>query len=333
VNDRGRRGFLRGGLALAGLGLASACGGMPLPWQRATKIPRIGYLGLTSTSAPQLQGLRDGLRELGYQEGQTIAFEERWGASNDQLPVLAGELARLPVDLIVAAAGNGSIRAALDATRTIPIVFVGAGDPVQGGFVASLSRPGGNATGTSALQVQVGPKRLQLLRETAPGIVRVLALTETTDPSTNDGLLLREAAQALGVELMRPTIRSATEVTTVLDQAIRERADALFVGGQPLIRRESERIIEFAARHRLPAMYDRRELATAGGLMSYGPDLAESYRRTATYVDRILKGASPAELPIEQATRFEFVVNLPTARSIGLTIPQSVLQQATEVIE
>ena len=331
VSEHGRRRYLQGGLALVSLGLLSACGVSALPRQLPAKVPRIGYLA--SGSPASSQAFREGLSELGYSEGRTILIEERFSESPDELRTLAAQLVALPVDLIVSAGGWQTIEAALAATRTIPIVFAGSGDPVQAGYVASLARPGGNATGTSNLQVRVGAKRLELLRDIVPGLSRVLSLSDTADPATVNGQIVRETAQALGLQLIRPELRTSADVPAALEMGLREHAEALLVGGQAVVFREVGRIIDFAAQHRLPAMYDRRQAPEAGGLMSYGPDILALYRRAAAYVDRILKGANPADLPVEQPTKFDLVINLQTARAIGLTIPPSVLQQATEVIQ
>jgi putative ABC transport system substrate-binding protein len=330
---RTRRCFLQGSLALVGLGLFSGCGGLPLPGRQPAKILRIGFLGLT-TVVDVLEAFRDGLRELGYVEGRTVVIEARWAESNEQFPTLAAELVGLPVDLIVAAGLAPSIQAAMGATRTIPIVFAATGDPVGAGFVASLARPGGNVTGLSTLGAQTRGKGLQLLRELVPGPSRVLYLGDTVaGEATGNSREVREAALSLGVQLLTPTIRGAGDLPAAFELAVVEHAEALLVTGAPLLVAERGRIAEFATAARLPSMFQEREFVTAGGLMAYGPNRLAMYRRAAVYVDKILQGAKPADLPVEQPTEFDFVINLKTATALGLAIPQSVLQQATEVIQ
>ena len=311
------------------LGLFAGCGLVTLPGAR-TNVPRIGYLGLAPPDA-EYEAFRGALHELGYVEGQTITIEERQASSTDQLPALADELVRLPADVIVAG-GYPALAAVLHSTHTIPIVFPASGDPVQAGFVASLARPGGNATGLSNVGVKVAGKRLDLLHETVPGASRIMVLTDTADPA-NTGQEQQAATQALGLQLLRPTLTSAADLPTAFEAAVRDRAEALLVSGQPFLVREHGRIIEFAAQQRLPTLFDRREPTAEGGLMSYGPNIEDLFRRSATYVDKILKGAAPADLPVEQPTKFDLVINLKTAQALGLTIPASVLTQATEVIE
>jgi putative ABC transport system substrate-binding protein len=332
VRHSTRRRFLRGGLGVGGLALLTGCGITP-PWQQPLKIPRIGFLGLT-TVVDVLEAFRDGLRELGYVDGRTIVIEERWAESNEHFPALAAELVGLPVDLIVTAGLAPSIQAAMGATRTIPIVFAATGDPVGSGFVASLARPGGNVTGSSTLGAQTRGKGLQLLRELVPGLSRVMFLGDTvTAEATGNSRQGREAALVLGVTLLTPTIRRAADLPAAFELAVVEHAEALLVTGAPFLVAERGRIVEFATAARLPSMFQEREFVTAGGLLAYGPNRLALYRRAAVYVDKILKGASPADLPVEQPTEFEFVINLTTAQALGLTIPPSLLQQATEIIQ
>jgi putative ABC transport system substrate-binding protein len=246
--------------------------------------------------------------------------------------VLAEELVRLPVDLIVAS-GSAAIRAAMGATRTIPIVFPASADPVQSGHVDSLARPGRNATGLSLLGPQVTGKRLELLREMVPGLARVMFLTETAASESAGNLQeAREAARLQGVQLLEPDVRTAEDLPAAL-QVAAAQAQALLPSGTALITRERAQIVGFAVANRLPLMSADRFFTEAGGLASYGTNRLSLYHRAATYVDKILKGANPAELPVEQPTDFEFVVNLTTARAIGMTIPPSVLQQANEIIQ
>ena len=330
-----RRRFVCGGTALVGAGLLGGCGTVPFPWQ-STRFRRVGHLSLRSNSATAGFDLfRDGLRDLGYVEGQTIAIDARWADSTEQLAALAVELVELPVDVIVAA-GTTPVKAAMSATRTIPIVFPIIGDPVASGFVASLARPGGNVTGLSDLAVVVAPKRMQLLRELLPGVSRVMYLSDTAIDEANGNLGIREiqeTAQSFGVTLVRPEFRKPADLSAAFEMAINAHVEAVMVSDSPLPSGERERIIALAMAARLPVMSKNPPFVVAGGLASYGVDTNALYRNAATYVDKILKGAQPAELPVEQPTKFEFVVNLRTARALGLTIPSSVLQQATEVIQ
>ena len=288
-------------------------------------------------TSPRSEAIRLTLRELGYIEGQNIAFEYRFAKGKlDRLPELAAELVRLKVDIIVIAGGDTTIRAAKDATKTIPIVMVGSGaDPVEAGFVESLARPGGNVTGITNLSRELGGKRLELLKEAAPKIVRVAVLY---DPANPPGLrevkeVLPAAARALGLTVRSWEVRNADDFEKVFAALNKQRPDGLYVTGGPLMIANQKRIADFALKSRLPAMYQSREAVDAGGLMYYGADIADSYRRVAYFVDRILKGAKPADLPVEQPTKFEFVINLKTAKQIGLTIPPEVLARATKLIK
>jgi len=335
VRGQSRRRFLQGGVALAGLGLIAGCGLRP-PWQRPN-VPRIGYLGVGPASRA-FELLRDGLREQGYVEGETIVLEARWAETTEQLPALAAELVHLPVDIIVAA-GTTQVKAAMGATRTIPIVFPNIGDPVGSGFVASLARPGGNVTGLSDLSVQAAGKRMQLLREVLPAVSRVLYLTDTSVDEANGNLGLgavRDAAQSLGMRLVTPTIRTGADLSAAFDMAAAEHVEAVLASETPLVTSEGEvgrRIVEFATVARIPLMSKNPPFVVAGGLISYGVNTDTLNRRAATYVDKILKGARPADLPIEQVTEFTLTINLKTAQALGLTIPPDVLQQATQVIQ
>jgi ABC-type uncharacterized transport system substrate-binding protein len=300
------------------------------------KVARIGMLSQGSpTFSPQLrEAFRQQLRELGYVEGQNIVIEYRWAEGRaERLPDLAAELVSLNVDVIVAG-GTPAPLAAKHATRTIPIVMTAAGDPVGSGLVASLARPGGNVTGLSARSPELGGKRLQLLKEVVPGLSRVAVLWNAANPYA--ALVVREtetAARTLGLQVQSLEVRGPDDFENALPGAIRGRAGALIVVEDPLTFLYLKRIAEFAAQNRLPATYGYREFAEAGGLMTVGPNLADLYRRAAIYVDKILKGAKPADLPVEQATKFELVINLKTAKALGLTIPPSLLQRADQVIE
>jgi len=306
--------------------------------QRPKKIPRIGYLveGDPTTESTRSKGIQLALRELGYIEGQNIATEYRYAEGrSDRQPELAAELVRLKVDIIVTA-GGGIIQAAKNATNTIPIVMAGSpNDPVEAGLVESLARPGGNVTGLTNLTRELGGKRLELLKEAVPKLTRVAVLY---DPAVRVSAhevkeVLPVAARGLGLTLQPWEVRSADGFEKVFAALSKQRPDGLFVSGGPLMRDNQKRILGFALKSRLPSVYPQREYVDAGGLMYYGADIADSYRRVAYFVDRILKGAKPTDLPVEQPTKFELVINLKTAKQIGLTIPQSVLYRADKVIK
>ena len=283
------------------------------------------------------EAIRLALRELGYIEGQNIAIEYRYAeGKRDRLPELAAELVRLKVDIIVVAGGAGPIRAAKNATKTIPIVMTGGGiDPVEAGLVESLARPGGNVTGITNLARELGGKRLELLKEAVPKLARVAVLYDPANPTTVLEVkeVLPVAARALGLTIQPWEVRDADGFEKVFAALNKQRPDGLYVPGGPLMNANQKRIVGFALKSRLPSVYGSREAVDAGGLMSYGADLADSYRRVAYYVDRILKGAKPADLPVEQPTKFELVINLKTAKQIGLTIPPEVLARANKLIK
>ena len=280
--------------------------------------------------------MRLALREHGYIEGQNIATEYRYAEGKlDRAPELAAELVRLKVDIIVAA-GDPGVRAAKNATTTIPIVMTGQGsDPVEAGFVESLARPGANVTGLTNLTRELGGKRLELLKEAVPKFARVAVLYASG--SSSSVLELKEvlpiAARALQLTIQPWEVRAADGFERVFAAVSKQRPDGLYVLTSTLMYGNEKRTVGFALKNRLPSMYNRREAVDAGGLMSYGADLAASYRRVAYFVDRILKGAKPADLPVEQPTKFEFVINLKTAKQIGLTIPQSMLYRADKVVK
>jgi len=312
---------------------------LPVSAQQPKKVPRIGYLSpLDSASeSTRAEVIRLALRELGYIEGQNIAIEYRYAeGKRDRLPELAAELVRLKVDLIVVAGGT-TTQAAKNATKTIPIIMVGSGaDPVEAGFVESLARPGGNVTGLTNLGQELGGKRLELLKEAVPKVVRVAVLYDPTIPGTAREVKedFTVAARALGLTVRSWEVRDADGFEKVFAALNKERPDGLYVfGGGQLIGPNQKRIVGFALKSRLPSMYGSREAVEAGGLMSYGTVQAESYRRVAYFVDRILKGAKPADLPVEQPTKFELVINLKTAKQIGLTIPPNMLARADRVIK
>jgi putative tryptophan/tyrosine transport system substrate-binding protein len=307
--------------------------------QQSKKVPRIGYLSNvdpTSESA-RSEGIRLALRELGYIEGQSIVIEYRYAEGKpDRYPELMAELVRLKVDIIVAAGGEPMVRAAKNATKTIPILMTGVGaNPVKAGLVESLARPGGNLTGLTNLSGELGGKRLELLKEAVPKVARVAVLYNPTIPS--NVLEVKEnlpaAARALRLTIQPWEVRDADDFERVFAALNKQRPNGLYVPSGPLMRDNEKRIVGFALKSRLPAMYFYREAVGGGGLMYYGADLANSYRRVAYYVDRILKGAKPAELPVEQPTKFELVINLKTAKQIGVTIPPEVLARANRLIK
>jgi putative ABC transport system substrate-binding protein len=301
--------------------------------QQAAKVARIGFLGFNLATNPHLpEAFRQGLRDLGYVEGRNVVIEYRDAeGKSERLPALAAELVALKVDVILAG-GDPQALAAKQATRTLPIVFTAVGDPVSMGLVTSLARPDGNVTGlTSTTGLDLVGKRLELLKQAVPGVSRVAVLWQRTDKDTLTGA--EAAARALGVRLQVVEARGSADFDRAFSDMTRARAGALSVFGGAMFANERGRLVGLAAKNRLPAVYPAREYVDAGGLMSYGPNLADLFRRAATYVDKILKGAKPADLPVEQPTKFDFVINLKTAKALGLTIPQSVLGRADHVVE
>jgi putative tryptophan/tyrosine transport system substrate-binding protein len=320
------------GLTLASVHLAEA--------QQAKKVPRIGYLSPrdAATESVRFEAIRVDLRERGYIEGQNIAIEYRYAKGKvDQFPELLAELVRLKVDIIVVAGGDDVIRAAKNATKTIPIVMTGGGsDPVEAGFIESLARPGGNVTGITNLGRELSGKRLELLKEAVPKVARVAVLYDPTNPASVLDVkeILPVPARALGLTIQPWEVRRTNDFDRVFAAMGKQRPDGLYViGGASLMRANRKRIADFALKSRLPSVYNGGEYVDAGGLMYYGADQVESYRRVAYYVDRILKGAKPADLPVEQPTKFELVINLKTAKQIGLTIPPEVLARANRLIK
>jgi putative ABC transport system substrate-binding protein len=307
--------------------------------QQPKKVHRIGYLSNTDPvgESARSEAIRLALRELGYIEGQNIAIEYRYvEGKRDWAPELAAELVRLKVDLIVVAGGT-TTQAAKNATKTIPIVMTGAGrDPVEAGLVESLARPGGNVTGITNLTRELGGKRLELLKEAVPKIARVAVLYNpaTVGVAREVKEVLPTAARALGLTIQPWEVRDADDFEKVFAALNKQRPDGLYVHGRgPLITANVKRIVSFALKSRLPSTYAFREAVDAGGLMYYGADIADSYRRVAYFVDRILKGAKPADLPVEQPTKFELVINLKTAKQIGVTIPPDLLARANRLIK
>jgi putative tryptophan/tyrosine transport system substrate-binding protein len=312
---------------------AAATWSAPSRAQQPAKPPTIGFLGgsTPSTQSERTEAFVQRLRALGWIEGRTIAIEYRWAEGHNERYVgIVAELVRLKVDVIVAP-GSGAI-AAKAATSVIPIVFI-AGDPVGSGLVPSLARPGGNVTGLSLQQPDTAGKRLELLREVVPGIGRLAIIANVAyGAGLTDMREVEAAARTLGLEVIALEIRQAEDIATAFE-ALKGRADALYVVTDPLIRTSRRHIATLALGARLPTMYGYRELVESGGLMSYGPHIPDSYARAADYVDKILRGAKPADLPVEQPTKFELIINLKTAQALGLDVPPSLLARADEVIE
>jgi putative ABC transport system substrate-binding protein len=304
--------------------------------QQPKKVPRIGYLTASSLSAQsaRIEAFRQGLRELGYVEGKNIVIEYRHAEGKfDRVPELASELVRLKVDVIVSA-GPAPTRSAKEATVTIPIVMAQDSDPVGNGFVASLARPGGNITGLATLASEIGGKRLDLLKEIVPRLSRLAVLGDSTFPGNSQALRETElAAAALAVQLQYLDVQGHKDIETAFREASKERADAVLVMTGPVANSHRKEIAELAVKNRLPAIFHQSEYVEDGGLIAYGVSSNDLYRRAATYVDKILKGIKPADLPVEQPTKFELVINLKTAKQIGVTIPPNVLARADKVIK
>ena len=300
--------------------------------QQPAKTPRVGLLRPGAPPDPYVEAFRQGLRDLGYVEGRTIALEYRWAeGSPARLAPLAAELVQLKVDVIVTQ-GEQATRAVKEATGTIPIVMATSGDPVEAGLVASLGHPGGNVTGMGSLVPELTAKRLQLLKEVVPKVSRVAILF---NPNLSIALSVKEAqaaARTLDLRALPVEVRTPDELGRAFDTIAKERAQALLLFGDPFTVTHEGRILDLAVKRRLPTISVFKEFAEHGGLMSYGPNLLGSFRRAATFVDKILKGAKPADLPVEQPTRFELVVNLKAAKALGLTIPQSILIRADQVL-
>jgi putative ABC transport system substrate-binding protein len=323
-------------LGIVAIGVTFAMCGAAARAQQPTKISRIGYLIAASPSASlaRVEAFRQGLRELGYVEGKNIVIESRYAEGKlDRLPALAAELVRLKVDIIVTP-GPTPTRAAKEATVTIPIVFTQGGDPVASGFVASLARPGGNITGLSTLRPELSGKQVELLKEIVPRLSRVAVFGTSTTPGYAQRLREIElAAGALKVKLQYLDVRDPEDIETAFRAAGKGRAEAVLVLAGPVLNSHRTQIAALAVKNRLPAIYPQVWYVEDGGLMAYGASQPDLERRAATYVDKILKGAKPADLPVEQPTKFELVINLKAAKQIGLTIPPSVLARADKVIK
>jgi len=315
------------------LGIVLLVHGLPAEAQQAGKMPRIGYLVVGSEVGQVPEAFLQGLRDLGYVEGKNIIIEYRGDPQRreDRLPELAADLVRLKVDVIVALSPPAA-HAAMNATNTIPIVIRSTGDPVQAGFVTSLARPGGNITGVTSISSELYGKRLELLKEVTPRLSRV-AVLHNPDRSASDFKRMQSAARSLDLQLQSLEVRASNDFENAFKAAVKARAQALITIRTPLINNQRKVIAQLAIKSRLPAIYDERQYVEADGLMSYGTNLADLQRHAAVFVDKILKGRKPADLPVEQPTKFELVINLKTAKQIGLTIPPNVLARADKVIK
>ena len=312
---------------------------VPAEAQQPGKVSQIGYLSnaVPAVDAGRREAIRQALRAFGYVEGQNISTLYRSGEGDvARYPALLAELVNLKVDIIIVAGGSGLIRAAKDATKTIPIVMVGQGlDPVEAGLVESLARPGGNVTGFTDFNTYLGGKRLEQLKDAVPKVTRVAVLSQANNPRNMFEYkeVLPASAQALKLTILRHEVRDANDFERAFAAINKDRPSGLSVLGGPLTNRNQERIAAFAIKSRMPSVFDERDAIDAGGLLFYGADVTESYQRVAAFVDKILKGRKPADLPVEQPTKFELLINLKTAKQIGLTIPPKVLARANRVIK
>ena len=331
-----RRRFLHNGLTLAGISLVVGCGMSSQQLPEPPRIPRIGWLsaGAAEANASSLASFRQGLEELGYVEGQTVTIDGRWSdGRNERLKPLASELVRLPVAVIVAG-GAVAIRAAQESTDTVPIVMTLAPDPVAAGFAESLARPGKNITGITTIASELAGKRLELLRTTLPGMTRLATLTPDGSESASLNMqALERLTPAFGIQLHHLEVHGPSELGEAMQAAQTRNADALYVSGGGLFSTVRGEVVSLAAMHRLPATYPDRRWVAEGGLMAYAPDPDADFRRAASYVDKILKGGKPGDLPIERPSKLDLAINLRAAQGLGLTIPAPVLQQATEMIQ
>jgi putative tryptophan/tyrosine transport system substrate-binding protein len=307
-------------------------------WAQQPAMPVVGLLDPRSPDAlaDRLRGFRQGLKDTGYIEGENVAIEYRWAENqNERLPELAAELVRRRVAVIITPGGTASALAAKAATTTIPIVFVVAEDPVRLGLVASHARPGGNLTGINFLSTELTAKRLELLRELVPAATRVAVLVNPANTTNTESTLrdVEPAARAMGLQIQVLNASTSREINAAYATFVRERPDALFVSTDPFFNGRRVQMVHLASYHRVPATYGNRDVAEAGGLMSYGTNITDAWRQAGVYASRILKGAKPADLPVEQASKFELVVNAETARMLGITVPPTLLATADEVIE
>ena len=318
-------------------------GGAAAAWPVAARaqqsvMPVIGFLGAVSPDSysERLRGFRQGLKDTGYVEGENVAIEYRWAENQfDRLPALAADLVRRKVDVIAAIGGNLVAQTAEAATTTIPIVFIATEDPVKLGFVASLARPGGNATGINFYSGELTAKRLELLREMVPAATRVAVLVNPANALTTESTLrdVHSAAHAMGLQIQVVNASTSYEINAAFATFGRERPNALFVGLDIFLNNRRAQLVNLASHYTLPAIFSNRDFAEIGGLMSYGSDIKDTFRQVGVYVGRILKGAKPADLPVVQASKFELVINAETARMLGLTVPPTLLATADEVIE
>jgi putative tryptophan/tyrosine transport system substrate-binding protein len=337
MNRADRRRFVQGASAL-GLGLVVGCGRWPGQAPRPARVPRIGYLGFAAPGVvpggQNADAVMDALRELGYVDGQNISIEWRaTGGDPERVQAAAVDLIALQVDAVVVTGVIGA-QALQNATRTIPTVIVMLSDPVATGFVSSLARPGGNITGLGSFALELSGKQLQLLREAIPSVARVGVLWQTPHPGKVGQLKeIQEAGAALGIGIESLAVGEPQQLASAIQAGIQARVDAVFPLQSDLTVQQRAPIVDLVAQAGLPAMYEYRDWTEAGGLLSYGPNFIAMHRRAAYYVDRILKGAKPAELPVERPREFDFIVNLRTAQALGLTIPPHVLMQATEVLQ
>ena len=318
--------------------LGGAAAAWPLAARAQQPIPTIGFLHSQSPEAlaDALPGFRQGLKEAGYSEGENVAIEYRWAENQlDRLPALAGDLVRKGVAVIVAGGGSATARVAKAVTTTIPVVFNMGDDPVKLGLVTSLSRPGGNLTGVNFFAVELTAKRLELLRELVPGAARVAVLVNPANPADSEPIVhdAQAAARAMGLQILVLEASSSKEIDAAFATLARERPDALLVGTGPPLTARRVQLAQLAAYYKIPAIYALRQNVEIGGLISYGASLREAYRQVGIYSGRILKGASPSDLPVVQSTKFELVINLLTAKLLGLDVPPSLLSVADEVIE